>query len=70
MSKTHQSVQEKLAKLASNYWWSWQPEVTTIFRELAANEASPEEQEFLRQSEKAVTSTAATEIKNPTDGPV
>jgi glycogen phosphorylase len=35
MSKTHQSVQEKLAKLASNYWWSWQPEVTTIFREIA-----------------------------------
>ena len=30
-----QSVQEKLAKLASNYWWSWQPEVTTIFREIA-----------------------------------
>jgi glycogen phosphorylase len=37
MSKAHQSqsVQEKLAKLASNYWWSWQPEVTTIFREIA-----------------------------------
>ncbi len=35
MSKSHQSVQEKLAKLASNYWWSWQPEVTTIFREIA-----------------------------------
>jgi starch phosphorylase len=34
MSKAHQSAQEKLSKLASNYWWSWQPEVTTIFREI------------------------------------
>ena len=34
MSKPHQSVHEKLSKLASNYWWSWQPEVTTIFREI------------------------------------
>ncbi len=28
------SVHEKLWKLASNYWWSWQPEVTAIFRQL------------------------------------
>lgn len=26
------SVPEKLHTLASNYWWSWQPEVTDIFR--------------------------------------
>ena len=32
--RPHQSVHEKLSKLASNYWWSWQPEVTTIFREI------------------------------------
>jgi GTPase len=43
--------------------------VNTIFRELAANEASPEEQEFLRQTEKAVTSTAAaTETDLPKKG--
>ena len=34
MSKTQQSVHEKLSRLASNYWWSWQPEVTQIFREI------------------------------------
>jgi GTP-binding protein len=45
--------------------------VTTIFRELALNEASPEEQEFIAQTEKAATSSAAaTETKNPTDGSV
>jgi starch phosphorylase len=34
MSKTPQSVHDKLSQLASNYWWSWQPEVTQIFREI------------------------------------
>jgi starch phosphorylase len=28
------SAHEKLSKLASNYWWSWQPEVTSIFRQI------------------------------------
>ena len=26
------SIHEKLTELASNYWWSWEPEVTNIFR--------------------------------------
>ena len=26
------TIHEKLSELASNYWWSWQPEVTEIFR--------------------------------------
>jgi GTP-binding protein len=43
--------------------------VTTIFRELALNEASPEEQEFIRLSEQAATSTAAaTESPLPNKG--
>lgn len=28
------SIHEKLKRLASNYWWSWQPEVTSIFRQV------------------------------------
>ena len=45
--------------------------VTTIFRELALNEASPEEQEFIRLTEKAAApAAAASETKNPTDGAV
>src|SRR5690606_15738792 len=28
------SIHEKLSELAGNLWWSWQPEVTTIFREI------------------------------------
>jgi len=28
------SVHDKLHALAGNYWWSWQPEVTQIFREI------------------------------------
>ena len=28
------TIHEKLTKLASNYWWSWQPEVTAIFRQV------------------------------------
>jgi len=34
MAKTNQSIHEKLRKLAENYWWSWQPEVTALFREI------------------------------------
>src|SRR6202050_598508 len=34
MLKSQQSVYEKLSQLANNYWWSWQPEVTQIFREI------------------------------------
>ncbi len=29
------SFGEKLAKLARNYWWCWQPEVVAIFRDLS-----------------------------------
>ncbi|MFV0446724.1 MAG: alpha-glucan family phosphorylase [Planctomycetaceae bacterium] len=28
------SIHEKLTELASNLWWSWQPEVTSIFRQI------------------------------------
>ncbi|NOX54460.1 MAG: glycosyltransferase family 1 protein, partial [Planctomycetes bacterium] len=28
------TLHEKLSELASNLWWSWQPEVTSIFREI------------------------------------
>src|SRR5690606_35851474 len=28
------SIHEKLTQLANNLWWSWQPEVTAIFREI------------------------------------
>lgn len=28
------SIHEKLTELAGNLWWSWQPEVTAIFREI------------------------------------
>ncbi|MGE3314202.1 MAG: alpha-glucan family phosphorylase [Planctomycetaceae bacterium] len=34
MGKNNQSIHDKLLKLASNYWWSWQPEVTALFREI------------------------------------
>lgn len=26
------SIHEKLTELAGNYWWSWEPEVTSLFR--------------------------------------
>ena len=29
---TQMNAHQKLTELASNYWWSWQPEVTAIFR--------------------------------------
>lgn len=29
-----ETIHEKLTELASNYWWSWEPEVTNIFRAL------------------------------------
>ncbi len=28
------TTHEKLSELASNFWWSWQPEVTQIFRQI------------------------------------
>ena len=28
------SIHEKLTEIANNLWWSWQPEVTGIFREI------------------------------------
>ena len=28
------TVHEKLSALASNFWWSWQPDVTNIFRQI------------------------------------
>ena len=28
------SIHDKLTEIASNLWWSWQPEVTQIFREV------------------------------------
>src|SRR5262245_47692813 len=34
MPKNNQSIHDKLLKLAGNYWWSWQPEVTALFREI------------------------------------
>lgn len=33
-NSTSLSVHDKLRALAGNYWWSWQPEVTAIFREI------------------------------------
>ena len=30
----NKSIHDKLSDLASNLWWSWQPEVTAIYREL------------------------------------
>lgn len=30
----HKTIHEKLTELAQNYWWSWQPEVTTVFRQI------------------------------------
>ena len=30
----YMSAGEKLQALASNYWWSWQPDVTNIFRQI------------------------------------
>jgi len=31
---TQKTVYDKLTALASNYWWSWHPEVTSLFREI------------------------------------
>jgi starch phosphorylase len=31
-----QTIHEKLSELVHNLWWSWQPEVTSIFREIDA----------------------------------
>ena len=28
----HKTIHEKLTEIAGNLWWSWQPEVTSIFR--------------------------------------
>ncbi|MGH7199558.1 MAG: DUF3417 domain-containing protein, partial [Planctomycetaceae bacterium] len=28
------SIHEKLVQLASNYWWSWEPEISDIFRQI------------------------------------
>ncbi len=30
----HESLHQKLSEIASNLWWSWQPEVTNIFRQI------------------------------------
>jgi starch phosphorylase len=30
----HKSIHDKLSELAGNLWWSWQPEVTLIYREI------------------------------------
>lgn len=30
----HKSIHEKLTEIAENLWWSWQPDVTAIFREI------------------------------------
>jgi glucan phosphorylase len=32
MPGQQKSIHEKLTELASNLWWSWEPEVTSIFR--------------------------------------
>jgi len=34
MAIQNKSVYDKLSELGSNLWWSWQPEVTQIFRDL------------------------------------
>ncbi len=34
MPKESESIHAKFSKLAENYWWSWQPEVTALFREI------------------------------------
>ncbi|MCA9112276.1 MAG: alpha-glucan family phosphorylase, partial [Planctomycetaceae bacterium] len=31
---SQKSIHEKLSELSQNLWWSWQPEVTSIFREI------------------------------------
>ena len=31
---SQKSIHEKLSELAGNLWWSWQPDVTAIFREI------------------------------------
>ncbi len=32
---THElTIHQKLTELAGNLWWSWQPDVTSIFREI------------------------------------
>ena len=31
------TVHDKLRELGKNLWWSWQPEVTQIFREIDPN---------------------------------
>ena len=28
------TIHQKLSELAGNLWWSWQPEITSIFREI------------------------------------
>jgi glycogen phosphorylase len=30
----HKTIHDKLSELAGNLWWSWQPEVTLIYREI------------------------------------
>ena len=30
----HTTIHEKLTEITGNLWWSWQPEVTSIFREI------------------------------------
>ena len=47
MAKNNQSIHEKLLKLASNYWWSWQPEVTALFREASVEHGRPAQLEEL-----------------------
>ena len=34
MVKKDHTLHEKLSELATNLWWSWQPEVTNIFRQI------------------------------------
>ncbi|MEZ6064244.1 MAG: alpha-glucan family phosphorylase [Planctomycetaceae bacterium] len=34
--QNHKTIHEKLTEIASNLWWSWQPDVVSIFREIDA----------------------------------
>jgi starch phosphorylase len=34
MAKTDHSIHDKLTHLITNLWWSWQPDVTNIFRQI------------------------------------
>ena len=34
MSTTDHSIHDKLVRLSGNLWWSWQPDVTAIFRQI------------------------------------